>query len=567
MSNLPKKAFENSTKSFKKQFKSTLWYLFCKGKNFLVGDTWFTELWLINVSSKEYPVRIFFKTKIKVEILSISSSKFILGSIYDYKGKLVNEPKINSGGLININTILNNRYFKDKGLYNIYDSCMYPKPSIYGVLKNAYYYRKKQLIDDKPIDIIIPLQLINDFFFFSHSTKLNRCIINNTISESVKCLKDEIVDGKRVGVISQNRMEIAKSQALYYGRYFFTRDKAGKKAINQLRTDHLIRYKSGEKSVYFNSKIPFSFDVELDLIGQYIDEKTYLAFRIVGVNSPDKTPFFDIDKVVVSVLNDTRSVKTSQNKEAKLFTKVINKYTGIENNNEYNYSDQSGETYEIIEKKKADYSFNDIPENEVLPKDSNKFNYIIGKIVYGKEYKGGTVNLDGIFKEKGITKTNVEIVIYDLINWNHLIINTLIEICKNKGYEGVFLKLHSSHYTEIAYNEYNSDNNFDILSFTPSNVEKTFKFLLFKISSNNKTYYYFDKGVGTHSAFFSDLYFNEIKFSRLNAFLARVINHENLRWSKLYQNQKFKPEGIIVYQPLEHRENELKERLMKRLKF
>lgn len=566
-SNLPSKEFKKALKYLPNQYESTLWYLFWKGKNFLEGDTLFSYLWLTNIYNNQYPVNPQHKTIIKVKILSVKSNKYILGSIYNYEGIIQNYPRRGTTELFRVRAIVNNNHFNSSKIFNILNN-HYPIPSDNRELRGAYYYKTTTLIEGRNIDTIIPLQLINDFFFFCYSTKLNNHILANTISDNVKHLGQEVIDSKKIGLISQNRLEIKKNEALYYGRYFFTKKNTGGEALKLLQTDHLIRMRNGEKKVYFKSKIPFSFDIEFDLLGQKINDNTFLAQRIVGIKSPDNIPYFETDKVVVSVLNDTRKGKGYENDEKTPYNKFKNKYEDIEKNNDYHSSDQSSEMYEVIDQEKIGYFFNEIPPNEVLPKDSNKNKYILDKIINGKTYKGGSVNIFGDTKEPEVTKTNIEseLTLYDLIDWNQLVIETLIKICNENGYHGTFIKLNSGN-TEVKHNEYDSENNFNILSYTPPGSEKFFKFILFKITFENKTYYYFDKGSNTFAAFFSDVNYSEIEYNKLNLFLKKVINLHNLKWSPIYKEQKLKPDGIIVYQPIEHLVNELEKRLKMRLIF
>ncbi|MCG7501081.1 hypothetical protein MHM83_04290 [Tenacibaculum sp. Mcav3-52] len=566
--NLPKTHFRKAKENLKKEYSFTKWSLFWKGKNFLKEDTFFSHLWLRNVPNEEYPINYSygnFGTILKVKSLSASSSKFVLGSIFNNEGKLLNIPKDDSLGLNNINVILNNNNFKDSGIFNIFSKAKYPIPPIFGELKSAYYYKKTQNINGNLIDIIIPLQLINDFFFFSHSTKLNNHIISNIISENVKYIGNEMIDGKKIGMISQNRLEIKKQQALYYGRYFFTNNNSGLSALNELRTNHLIKIKNGENRVYFKSKIPFSFDINFKVAGQFISNNIFLGYRIIGAEPLENQSFFNTDKIIVSVLNDTRTAnKYEDNSTTYTKDKVLNSYQSIETNNDNDYSDQSSETYDIIEEEKKDYSFYTIPENEVQPKDSNKNKYLLGKIIKGKDYSGGTSNMFGHTKESGITKTDTELTLYNLIDWNKFIIKTLGEICNEKGYKGYFIKLNSGN-TEISYENYDDKINYSVLSISPPGTNKLFKFLLFRIIDEGRNFYYFDKGTGSYSAFFSDINFAKIEHNRLNFFIKKMITDQNLRWSPVSKEETFKPYGFVVYQPIEHITNKLKERLLKRI--
>lgn len=564
--NLPKANFKVAIK-YLKEYNSTLWYLFWKGKNFIEGDTLYFNLWLININESTYPTTFDFKTKINVKAHSVKSSKYVLGSIYDYKGDIVNCPEINSEGLTKVEVLLNNRDFNDRGFYNLIKKGNYPTIDYkQKEFKNVLYYQKIVTIEGQETNVILPLQIIIDFFFFSFSTKLNNLIISNSITECINLIGEQKINGIKTGIISQNRLEIGKKEALNYGRYFFTENDAGLKAINQLKQEHLIQLKDGEKKVYFNSKIPFDFDINFTLMGQHIGSNNFLANRIVGIN-PNNNSFFNIDKLIVSVLNDTRKAKNYNsdmlNKETSL---TINRFNKIEENNDYRNSDQTSEIYPIIEEESKDYSFYHIPENEVLPKESNKNKYILKQVLKGKEYTGGSTNILGDTKETDITKTNIQLTLYDLIQWNDLIIKILIEICDEKKYNGHFIKL-SSIKEEICYTEYKKDPSLNILSPTPHSSDLFFKFILFKINFNNKNYYYFDKGAGTHSCFFSDIHHSDIETSRLTSFIRKMIVNENLRWSKARKSDKFKPDGIIIYQPIEHRENNLKKRLLKRLDF
>ncbi|MGG8497148.1 hypothetical protein ACQY1Q_12080 [Tenacibaculum sp. TC6] len=566
-SNLPKEKFKIATKHLK-TYKTTLWYLFWKGKNFIDGDTLYFNLWLININENKYPVTFNYKTKINVTAHSAKSSKYVLGSIYDYQGNIVNCPEVNTKGLSRIETFLNNNDLNDKGFYNLLKgSSNYPLIDYkHEELKNVLFYKKKIIVKEKETNIIVPSQLINDFFFFSFSTKLNNLIISGSIIECVNYIGRKNINGIETGIISQNRLEIGKKETLYYGRYFFTDNDAGLEAINQLRKEHLFQFKKGEKKVYFSSKIPFDFDINFNLIGQYIDSSNFLANRIVGIDS-NNLSFFNIDNLIISVLNDTRSAKNyDNNMSVKSKNLTINKFTKIEENNDYRNSDQTSEIYPIIEEQPKDYSFYHTPKNEVVPKESNKNKYILKQIIGGKEYTGGSVNILGDTKEPGVTKTNIELCLYDLIQWNNFIIKTLIEICDEKGYNGHFIKL-SSVKEEICYTQYKRKINLDVLSATPYGSKFFFKFILFKINFNQKNYYYFDKGAGTHSCFFSDIYHSDIESSRLTNFIRKMIVNENLRWSKARKYDKFKPDGIIIYQPIEHKENNLKIRLLKRLDF
>ncbi len=568
--NLPKKEFIEGKKKLKNDYNFTKWVLFWKGKNFLYKDTFFSYLWLRNVHTEEYPIDFGYgnyNTIIRVKILSVRSSKFILGSIFDNQGKLLSLPEYKKPKrLKNVGLWLNNNYLTKGDLYKTLGQTFYPTPYIRNELDDTYYYKKIVNVKDKPVCFLIPLQVFNDFFFFSHSTKLNNLIISNGISDCVKCIGKQDVSGEKTGMISQNRLEIKKSQALYYGRYFFTEKNVGTEALNELRTNHLIKIQNGERKVYFKSKIPFHFDIKFNILGQFIKDDIFIGYRIAGIESLNNTPFFDVDKVVVSVINDTRSSMKYEGNNVEKYNKLKNELLGIKENNENHFSDQSSELLNIIEEEPKTYSFYQLPKNEVFPKDSNKNKYVLDKIIRGKKYTGGTSNLYGISEESNVVKTDTEITLFDLIEWNELIIETLIQICSEKKYKGYFIKLNSE-IIETPYEKYDKKKNFNLLTTPPNGTNSYFKFLLFRIIINDKSYYYFDKGVGSYSAFFSDTNHSQIEKNRLNLFIKKMINDYNLKWSPAYRNEVLKPYGFIIYQPIEHKIENLKKRLLKRLHY
>lgn len=553
--NLPKSKLNRIYRNKSELSRIKFWYLFWRGKTYLKDDTFFTKLWLIDIRSSKYPITEFGHNKIAIEVLTVNIQKYIQGSVYDTKGNCISEPIHDANGLSNIEVSINPREdYANKGLYRLLSNNNYPTTDYkFEVLKGASFYLKK--IDLKGVDtsLVLPLQIVIDFFFFNYSTKLNNYILDNTITDLFE-VKGEVVNEKgKYGYLVQNGQEISKKLMLLFARYYFTKGNSGIKALNDLRSKHLLNLMNGDKETYLYTNIPFSFDCTFNLVGQYLGEQKelFLASRITGFKPTNGQKPFDVDELIVSVINDTRSSQIYNNHEVKGYNKVNNEYTGISGNEvDHSDSDGSGNLIEIEIEEQPFYSFNEIPENRKIPKGSARDKYVQNKIINGNKFSGGTVNLRGLGGEENITKID-EITVSRLLRWNVYALNAIKKFCKKNRCSGIFVKI-GYQGENISLEEYEKGYLNVFTSFRTRQFKRT-KFILFEFSVNNDFYYFFEQGSGSYSAVFRAR--NRMKFSKndLNLIFLNLVSNKKIMWSKRRRDKSFLiKNNLHILQPIEH---------------
>lgn len=538
--NLPKRQLKKIIENFPFQKVNSFWYLFHKGRHYLEGDTLYFNLWVVNISKSHYPITEFHKTQIKLKALSNNSHFYVLGSIYDYHGNIVSIPG-EAPFLDSIKLVISK---EEKPLnHSYYDSLKessYPIPNLSGELKGFPFYLKKI----RDTSVIIPVSLIIDFFFLSHSTKLNNLILRNTLDDHLKYIgrKD------KEGYLSLDRSALRKLEALYIGKFLFTESNSGSKALKELSTAHIIKLYQREKSAYLNSLIPFFQDCKFKLVGHRTNHGLFLAQRIVSFDLLDKDPFL-VNEIILSIINDNISTGNYHDDNSISYNLPSHDYGQVGNNTDYFNSDSNSEIYDTEEFQSNSYSFNHLISSKTINIDSNKHKYILDMISPGNQYIGGSTNIYGEENENNITKTNIVLSIFDLFTWNQYAVKALIKLCNKHSYQGNFLNLNSS-YSEKNYKHYKERDH--ILSWTPIGAKQSFKFVLFEILNDDRFYYFFERGPGSYSAVFSSSSYRRLSSREINNFLKKIIESKQIRWSQFYQNDEFLGYGIRVYQPIKH---------------
>lgn len=546
-----KKVYKNRPELNKIKF----WYLFWRGKTYLKKDTFYTKLWLINIDTANYPITKFGHFKIAIEILTVNIHKYIQGSIYNASGDCISIPLHDTKGLDNIEVSVNpEQGYLTKGLYQHLSNGGYPIPDYkFEVLKSAPFYLEKVNFNGMEISIILPIQVIIDFFFFSYSTKLNNYILDNIITDLFEVKGEVIKDGDRYGYLVQNGNQISEKLMLMFARYYFTETNSGIEAINELRSKHLINLKNGYEETYLYSSIPFSFNCTFKFIGQYIAEQKdiFLVHRITGFKPTDGQNPFDVKELIVSVINDTRSSENQQKQEEKNYDKVYNEYTGISGNEtDHTDSDGSGNLIEIDVEEQPMYSFNEIPDKRKIPKGSDKDRYVLNKSINGDKFSGGTTNLRGLGDDKNVVKID-EITASVLLPWNVYAIGAIEKFCIEKKCSGNFIKL--EYETEnIKLEDYKEGYKNVFTSFRTKKMKRT-KFILFEFFMDQGFYYFFEQGSGSYSALFRAR--NRMQFSKneLRLIFLSLAKNKILLWSKKRKDDNFLiKNNLHILQPIEH---------------
>jgi len=551
--NLSKAKFKKSLLSIGvKQSQSSFWYLSQKGKSYFKRDSFYMKLWLFKIDSAEYPVESFSKKNIAFEVLTVNTSEYVQGSIYNEIGKCINVPEIGVTGLdsIEVNFDTHDDLFS-RGLYEIYSPCNYPIPDFkHRVLKGANYYKTQIKIENKTVTVILPLQSVIDFFFFNFSTKLNNYILENSLEEIFEITGIVIDKNDKYPCVTQNRQKVSKRVILFIAQFFFTTSKIQSEAIDLLRTSHLFEMKNGKSKFYLKTKIPFDIPSELKLLGQYIDKNknTFLANRITGFRPLNQEVLFDFKKIIISVINDTSSVKGYENDEERLYDMVYNNYGGISDNVDYTDSDGKSTVKEIKENENPLYSFSEIPESSSVIKGSNKHRYVLDKIIKGKDYIGGTANLRGYEDESQVTKID-RITLASTLAWNIYAISAIDIFCSENKFGGSFIKLYKDN---ISLKEFRDGREDVFTSFNFKKLRKT-KFILFEFSRENYVYYFFEKGSGSYSAVFRSTNNMILSKNQLFRFLKSITLKNKLDWSARSRDEAFmNKHKIKIFQPITH---------------
>lgn len=569
MRNLPKRSFDSEIKQ-KEIYNVKFWYLSYIGKVYRIESKIYVSLWLIEVFEDKYPIKLFGRKYLKIKLLAHNLLNYIQGSIYDKDGYFLKEPREDSSGILNLNVLLHrSANYKFSGFHKILSKTNYwIIPNDFEALKGFRYYENFMYYKGKEIQIIIPLQIIINYFFFNRSSNLNQNIIENLVLSNVKnhgvqIRKEEewpnyVYDGsdplvEYVGHYSFDISKLSSSYAAEIAKFFYTNRNAGNDSLQKLCCKHLVDFYNGKKDVFLDTRIPFEMLSNFRICGQFIDneEKIFMANRITGFKSNDANKkLYMVDFMIAGVLNDTRTAIKLEKREE--INKIINLNTFVSVGDIV--TDEPSNSTAPIKKNDRVSVYQDFlmmsPKNILSQKYSNYFRYKTS-VKKGVEINGQTSNYTDFDPSSSLGRIDQTITLANLLECNKYAKAALENVCKTLDCVGNYVILDKNIYIENT-----NTNGKDILSEKKYN-DKVYKFILFEIILDFDYFYFVEMGRGRYSAIFlqntGNGRYQKIDLNKLNLIL-KFASENNFHWSKIYKDSysRLQNNGITVLRPMEH---------------
>lgn len=557
MRNLPLKAFKKSI--VESESKDVLyWYLKYYGKLSYIDSKIYIDLWLYEVKDNLLPVKKFGKKSIKIKVEAHNTIIYTHGSIYDKNGDFVREPNSIDSNLQEFTVELHkDENYREKGLYGILQKTFYELVPYEHKLYFGYpYYFCNKIINNKIVEIIIPLQVIVNYFFFGKSSNLNNKILRGEIEKIIKRdgVSKEIDerDGilKIIGFCSFDKQFYKSKDAKNIASYFFTYENSGLHALRLLSESHITDFRNGITETYLKGKLPFYYKTHYNVLGQFIDTecKVFMVSKILGFMSNESN--WSVDAIKIKIDNDNKSTGKYENNNEINVNRPNHSYAEVGNITD-EPTDHSSQIKQIkIQSYDNDFFASGL-DFEILRNDLNKNKYNVEGI-QGKHFDSGSTNYDDNDNESSTTREDYIKEEAYIFPWDKCAIKALSYLCKMYQFTGEYISLNNSN-NYIPIDTFFE--NKEIFSIYKSGTQE-FIFILFEILCNDNYYYYFDNGKGKCSAIFyrwvNGNRVERMNINQLNDVINKTVKDHDLRWSSIRAENKLVRDNVKVMQPMKH---------------
>lgn len=531
--------------------ETSFWVLLWHGRSYWNKheNRIYKEIYLVNVPNDKYIIKDWNSHRIITSTIPEEKTfLFPLGTLFDTKGRLFKRPfdlKTSKDynqiyTLSNVNIHQENNYHVN-GLFSLLKKTFYPVvegDTFENVYENSPYYRVFHNTGYKMVEVIIPIHVINAYFYYL-STACTYHVIYNTLLYGIE--KPRIIDD--IPVVPFRGNIIRHQEAKKLAKYYFTNEnkKNGLDLINYFSNEFMINLLREEQKIdkkykgYFKSKIPFPGETKLNVIGQYIsngDIQKFIVYRITGDNYK-----FSLDKYMMLNLEDTRSIDIESPKNIIHYTSIKKLYKDQQIKNLDNGVNQNFETQNQIDKDNIEL-FNKTPKNELLDKEHQESLYYKDNVAL--TYFNG---LNDDYRNHSSSSTNARVNdCYDSLNNNFQILNeVLTRLSDEKGFEINYIRLNNN--TDTLY------------SFNPISNKISNSLFIVEIKYKKKCYCLIDAGIkriGLIRYVKSNLGFSELDDSTLNNLLKFMIIDYNYDWSAAKKKQSLYMYGIQIIASMNH---------------
>lgn len=317
-------------KSQKNTVKHKFWILAWYGPSFYKKsqNRIYKKVYLINSSDTTYNLECWKGQKsFESEIPEEKSFLFPPGSIFNENGLLIQTPIIQAGNeLTSLRNIIINpiSHHFSKGLYNILQKTNFPvfKSLDLLVYNGASYYKVRSSNDS--YDIIIPIHVINAYFYYLSTTCIYHLIYN--------IVEKSVYPSKKINttpIVYYHGNQIRYQEAKTLAKYFFIGDNSTHPFIETSKSFFLNTINESKNKRpyygYFNSKIPFKKPTNLDVIGQFIkmnNETIFMVYKITRANPIHPNKIFRNSQFIMINIEDKRSIPVETPKEIVKFTRI-----------------------------------------------------------------------------------------------------------------------------------------------------------------------------------------------------------------------------------------------------
>lgn len=317
--------------------KNTFLHITWFGRSFYEGsgDKMITirEVIVTNIKDAIYDVSKWKGSKIfKIEIREEEIVAISLGSIYNSKGKLIVNPmdtKQVSRLYIHKLEIDETLKMNTTGLFNILRQQEYPiyKSEKYVESENIYQGAPYYIIEKKNTDFILPVHVVNRYFFYKNSVCVNNISLNNIIHLFERPYK---IDGQII--VSYDGSYIDFENAKFLSKYLFLTNGNNIDSLIRIpsKLQLINRSKMDVKRAYMVGGVPVYQDAKLIVIGQYISQTKNPSekskFLVYGIKEykTDKS-MFSLSNYILHNLNDKRSADVERDDNEKGYTHVVDK--------------------------------------------------------------------------------------------------------------------------------------------------------------------------------------------------------------------------------------------------
>lgn len=515
---------------------------------------------------------------IRIELAETKTMLFSLGTIFNYKGFPVNDPKEDNEFLNTYKVVISNglNNFKILPTADVFEKTNYPlyRNQISTDLKeprNMMFYHNRIFKNSqseesndyetknlessqntilKNSEYIIPNDLIRKLFYYKSYSGINS-ILYKKLEHGI--LNKRLIDGQ--WMVQYNSDYIHKKDISSFAKYWFTFEtgdniKTGLDRLNsQIKKFWISLYnnsKNSEINIYstINFPIPFSFPIEVKILGQWItdydsNEKKFIAYKIVSFSKYKiqkfkgvKSQFYVVNGFSAIDINDKTSTDERENKEIKESgAKILANSEGIK----YNYKDDNKPTNSYLDTITSNYiSTTDIEGLDLdiyfIKREDQQFAYISNCFI-NKYSTGLGDDLEHTDPQSSLQKNNI------LINTNVVSFECIMEsmeILKNNyqffNYQYITINDSINYpYSEVQF------------IFSSQKTKKTKnELLIIKIRNNNEEYCLLEAGAGKCIGIFKNIGFpiKDANDENLIDFLNFIIEEHQYLWSSFYVEKK-----------------------------
>lgn len=373
--------------------KDSFWILIWHGRSFLNNQKGliYKEIYFINVPNKNYYISNWRGCQtVRLEIPEEKSCILPLGAIFDYKGSFVENISKNSVGLYERKVEVASEDYHNKNLRYKMQSTDFPsiqKEERDYIYAGAPYYfsTKKDYYEDTEISIttnfIFPIHVINSYFFY-----LSTLCVYQIVYDRVKYGFLKPTEYNEDIIIPFYGDIIRLEEAKLLGKYFFINGEKNIDYLKEIPINFFLelynsrKYNRESQRIYMDGKIPFDYNVNFQVIGQYITEKgkrekTFLVYKILSFQLPQGVDKFTCKKYYFKNLHDTRSIDTD-NEEISLYVnkKTSSKSANFESGNMEGETNHNHDIIPITDPTLNDCFF-DSPESELIEKEDQSEKY------------------------------------------------------------------------------------------------------------------------------------------------------------------------------------------------
>lgn len=508
----------------------------------------YKEAYLVNISEKNYYINNWKAGRIvRVEIPEEKTFLFPLGTIINSEGKPLVYPKEGERGLYNMSvTLVSSKDRYEEDLYPFFEDSempVFPKTSNDNIYDGAPHYRciKNVGIKEIPTDFIIPIHVINSYYYYI-STKCIHHIIYGNIDSA---FRKPFMENKEI-IIPYDGDILSYQDAEYLARYFFVNGQGG---INYLREIPLTFYaglsnRFGYRG-YMGGRIPFDMKTSLKVLGQYItemnsDRKKFLVYRILDCWLERGSRKFTVDEYKFLNIHDKRS-KDIEDDDPKHYTSIKH---GLSRGSKGSELDGNGvdKTYPTQQAVDVNISgcFLEKPNSRLLDKEEQKNKYVATGIIY-KEIESLDINYREHDPSSRRGRVNILSVLGDLnacFAIFELALKKLLDI--DKGYRVLNMQINSK---DSKYS-----------AFFHAGVK--YPMYISTIIYYNRHYCIVDAGFGNTIALFrytdSSIPFRSYEDETVNLVIKSMLAKHRFSWRNAASEELLKIHNVDVLAPLNH---------------